>query len=357
MSSLYLDRKGIELSLDGEALTLYEDGSRTATVPLAPITRVFMRGDIKLNASVLGKLGSRGIGVVILSGRKSEPTLLLTKGHNFAQRRYAQYKTMQDMDYRLIISKLIVQAKLSGQKNLLDELTERRHDARYELTTRSRIIGDILRRLEQSASLPILRGQEGAAAAAYFAGLQAVLPARIGFAGRNRRPPLDPFNAVLSLSYTLLHSEGVLALHSAGLDPMLGFYHELNFGRDSLACDIIEPLRPNIDRFALRLFNTEILTVADFSTTTDGCFMGKAGRVRFYKAYEAETENLRKEMQDSVDTLVDILADIPSKPNHSVNTNQKIIISTEAIHTDNDINDISAFDNPNSDNNSDDYED
>jgi CRISP-associated protein Cas1 len=289
MSSLYLDRKGIEIVLDGEALALYDNGARTATVPLAPVTRVFMRGDIKLSAAVLGKLGERGIGVVILSGRKAEPTLLLTKGHNFAQRRYAQYSKAQDMGYRLTISKLIVQAKLAAQQALLDELKLRRHDARYELTTRSRIIGDILQRLDHTASVASLRGQEGAAAAAYFAGLQAVLPPKIGFAGRNRRPPLDPFNAVLSLSYTLLHSEGVLALHSAGLDPMLGFYHELDFGRDSLACDIIEPLRPSIDRFALRLFNTEVLKPADFSTTAEGCFMGKAARVRFDPVPKART--------------------------------------------------------------------
>jgi CRISP-associated protein Cas1 len=306
---LYLDRKGVELSLDGEALTLYDDGVRTATVPLAPITRVFMRGDIKLNASVLGKLGSRGIGVVILSGKKSEPTLLLNKGHNFAKRRYAQYGKTQDLAYRLMVSKLIMQAKLTAQKALLDELLERRYEAKYELTTRSKTIGGIIESLDACTNLASLRGYEGAAAAAYFAGLQAVLPSKIGFVGRNRRPPLDPFNAVLSLSYTLLHSEGVLALHSAGLDPMLGFYHELNFGRDSLACDVIEPLRPMIDRFALRLFNTEILKIADFSHTTEGCFMGKAGRVRFYKAYEAEAENLRKVMQDTVDALVDVLGE------------------------------------------------
>lgn len=314
MSSLYLDRKGIELTLDGEALALYENNARTATVPLAPITRVFMRGDIKLNASVLGKLGDKGIGVVILSGKKAEPTLLLTKGHNFAQRRYAQYAKARSMDWRISVSQLIVQAKIFAQKELLEEIKMRRHDARYEISTRLRTLDNILPKIEHTTSIASLRGLEGAAAAAYFAALQSVLPSKIGFVGRNRRPPLDPFNAVLSLAYTLLQSEGVLALHSAGLDPMLGFYHELDFGRDSLACDIIEPLRPSIDRFALRLFNTEILKPSDFSTTADGCFMGKAARVKFYQQYEAETENLRKTMQDAVDALVYILKDPSDMP-------------------------------------------
>ena len=283
-----------------------------------------MRGDIKLNASVLGKLGDKGIGVVILSGKKAEPTLLLTKGHNFAQRRCAQYATVQDPAYRLTISKLIVQSKLEAQKALLEEVKARRHDARYELTTRLRTIAETLSKLDAATNVASLRGLEGAAAAAYFAGLQAVLPSRIGFVGRNRRPPLDPFNAVLSLSYTLLHSEGVLALHSAGLDPMLGFLHELDFGRDSLACDVIEPLRPSIDRFALRLFNTEVLRLSDFSTTAEGCFMNKAGRIKFYQQYEAETETLRKAMQDTVDALVHILKE-PTQANRAAKLTQPTI--------------------------------
>ena len=77
MTSLYVDRRGVELKADGEALVFYENGVRVGTVPLVPLSRVFLRGDVTLSSSLLGKLGARDIGVVVLSGRKAEPTLLL----------------------------------------------------------------------------------------------------------------------------------------------------------------------------------------------------------------------------------------------------------------------------------------
>ncbi|WP_295451644.1 CRISPR-associated endonuclease Cas1, partial [uncultured Thiodictyon sp.] len=76
MTSLYVDRRGVTLKADGEALVFYENDERRGTVPLAPLSRVFLRGDVTLSASLLGKLGERGIGVVVLSGRKGEPTML-----------------------------------------------------------------------------------------------------------------------------------------------------------------------------------------------------------------------------------------------------------------------------------------
>jgi CRISPR-associated protein Cas1 len=91
MSSLYVDHKNVELKADGEALVFSENGMRIGTVPLQPLSRVFLRGDIKLNSGLLGKLGEHGIGVIVLSGRKSVPSLLLGRPHNDAARRIAQY--------------------------------------------------------------------------------------------------------------------------------------------------------------------------------------------------------------------------------------------------------------------------
>ena len=89
MTSLYVDRRGVTLKADGEALVFYENGERIGTVPLAPLSRVFMRGDVTLSSALLGKLGERGIGVVVLSGRKAVPTILLGRPHNDAARRVA----------------------------------------------------------------------------------------------------------------------------------------------------------------------------------------------------------------------------------------------------------------------------
>ena len=88
--------------------------------------------------------------------------------------------------------------------------------------------------------------------------------------------------AVLSLGYTLLHTEAVLALYGAGLDPYISFFHALDFGRESLACDVVEPLRVAVDQLVFRLFRSGDLRPEDFSQADGACLLGKAGRCRFY---------------------------------------------------------------------------
>jgi CRISPR-associated protein Cas1 len=301
MSSLYIDRRGVELEADGEALVFRENGERIGTVPMAPLSRVFLRGDVRLQSSLLGKLGARGIGVIILSGRKAEPTMLMACPHNDAARRIAQYRLSQDPVYCLDFSNKLVHDKLAAQHAFLSVRRDHDLEHRYELTLALRKLDGIMS--QEKDSIASLRGLEGAGAAAYFEGLAAIAPPRLNFHQRNRRPPRDPLNALLSLGYTLLHSEVVLALYGAGLDPYIGFYHQLDFGRESLACDMVEPLRVEVDGFALELFRADILRVEDFSTTESGCLLGKNGRAKFYGNWEKLAEKLRKQISRRVDEL------------------------------------------------------
>lgn len=304
MTSLYVDRRGVELKLDAEALVFYENGERIGTVPLAPLSRLFLRGEVTLTSSLLGKLGQAGIGVVILSGRKATPSLLLARPHNDAARRIAHYRASLDSDFCLAFSRDLVADKIARQAAMLEGCKENHLLARYELTRATRQLGGMLRQTQEMAGIAQLRGLEGAAANTYFAGLAAIIPESLHFSGRNRRPPRDPINAVLSLTYTLLHAEAVLALYGSGLDPYIGFYHQLDFGRESLASDLIEPLRPQADGWVLRLFNQKALRPEDFSTTAEGCLLGKAGRERYYREYEAYAESPRKNLEDAVRELI-----------------------------------------------------
>jgi len=303
MSSLYIDRRGVELEADGEALVFRENGERIGTVPLAPLSRIFLRGDVRLQSSLLGKLGERGIGVIILSGRKAEPTLLMARPHNDAMRRISQYRLSQDTDFCLNFARNLVQRKLASQHDFLAARREHELEHRYELTLALRKLDGIMAHIGEKSTLAALLGVEGAGAAAYFEGFAAIAPPRLKFSQRNRRPPRDPLNALLSLGYTLLQAEAVLALYGAGLDPYIGFYHQLDFGRESLACDVVEPLRVAVDAFALELFRQDILRIEDFSTTESGCLLGKAGRAKFYGAWETLAEKLRKQLNSQVDEL------------------------------------------------------
>lgn len=309
MTSLYVDRRGVVLKADGEALVFYENGERIGTVPLAPLSRVFLRGDVTLSSSLLGKFGERGIGVVVLSGRKAVPTMLLGRPHNDAARRVAQYRMSLNEDSCLCFSRSIVESKLRSQAAFLEERRACEAQSRYLLTVVLRRLESAIASVEAQTSIGSLRGLEGAGAAAYFEGFGDLLPERLKFDQRNRRPPKDPVNAVLSLGYTLLHAEAVLALYGAGLDPFVGFYHVLDFGRESLACDVVEPLRVEIDRHTLMLFRTEKLRPEDFTHVEGSCLLGKAGRTRFYAEWENLAERLRKKLDENIADIALAISD------------------------------------------------
>jgi CRISP-associated protein Cas1 len=184
--------------------------------------------------------------------------------------------------------------------------------SRYLLTVALRRVESAIACVDAQPSIAALRGLEGAAAAAYFGGFADLLPPALKFAGRNRQPPRDPVNVVLSLGYTLLQAEAVLALYGAGLDPFVGFYHALDFGRESLACDVVEPLRVEVDRHALALFRGETLRAEDFTQAEGACLLGKAGRARFYAAWEPVAERLRKALAESVEDVAEAIGAMPA---------------------------------------------
>ena len=116
MSSLYIDRKGTEIKLSGEALVCYENGERVGTIPLAPIERIYLKSDVTVQASLLAKLGEKGIGIIFLSGRKNTPTLFLAQPHNDATRRLNQYELAKNEPFCLAFAKKLMQLKLVTQK-------------------------------------------------------------------------------------------------------------------------------------------------------------------------------------------------------------------------------------------------
>lgn len=318
MSTLFVDRRDIHLEHDDGALVVRDRGERIATVPLAPITRVFLRGSVTLQASVLGHLGERGIGVVVLSGRKAQPTLFFGRPHNDARLRVQQTRCSLNEAFCLDYARHLVHHKIERQHQWFGPLRSRYPQARYPLTHAIRQLQEQQTLLPHARSLESLRGHEGAAASTYFAGLRAVVPASLGFNDRNRRPPRDPFNALLSLTYTLAHAETALALHAAGLDPCVGFYHQISYARESLACDVMEAVRPLADRICLELVARQTLTTDHFSHSDAGCLLGKAGRARYYGAYEEHAPALRQALQQEVKALARRIA--PELPEPSTYT-------------------------------------
>lgn len=299
MSSLYLDRKNLSIKLDGQTLALYEQGEKKGTVPLNLLERIVLRGNVQLESRVLGALTERHIGLIVLSGRNTEATAMLAAhSHGETSRRLGQYQASLNDDMRKPLARWLVLVKVRGQQRMLSNALAARADLRYPLTSAIETINKIiviLRAEVVTFSLAHLRGYEGAAAAAYFGAYTHLFAESLQFSGRKKRPPPDPVNVCLSLGYTLLHYDAVRACHIVGLDAMLGFFHDVSFGRESLACDLMEPLRPLMDRWVWQLFKDRQLRPEHFSSDVGGrCQMNKAGRQIFYGFYESQAGPVRR---------------------------------------------------------------
>lgn len=317
MSTLYLDRRETSLKREGRAVVVYQGGNRHASVPMGLLDRVVMRGSVALDTGLLGALAEAGIAVTLLSGRQGRgQAMLLGRGHGDARRRIAQYRAYDDAQWRARWSRRLVHHKLVSQLRLLRHALTRRPDLRLALTRGTDALGRILLDVrDPRADLDRLRGLEGAAAAAYFAAFTQMFAPTLEFTGRNRRPPRDPVNACLSLGYTLLHHEAVQASHGAGLDPLIGFFHELAYGRESLASDLIEPLRARLDEWVWGLFRERVLRAEHFSTDAGACLLDKGGRAAFYREYETFAPPLRRLLRRVLARVVKaLLGDLESPP-------------------------------------------
>ena len=301
MGLLLLDRSQLDVRVEGETLALYEAGQRRGTVPVKLIDRCVIHGaQTRLDSGVLMKLAEAGATTVLMSPRSPRRVaIVLGAQHNDAAVRLAQAARVMDDAGCYQWALALVRAKLTRQRRTLQHLQAERPDARKPLFDALQTLDIILNKLNTSSasgaadrlpspSLDSLRGFEGAAARAYFAGLAGVFAPSLNFSGRNRRPPRDPVNVCLSLSYTMLHMQAVQSCITAGLDPLLGFYHRPAFGRESLASDIIEPLRPAVDLWVWEMLRSRDLREDHFTLDRGACLMGKAGRAIFYAAWERQ---------------------------------------------------------------------
>lgn len=316
MGTLLLDRAQLDIKTEGEALALYENGARRGTVPIKLIERCVIHGaQTRLDTGVLLKLAEAGVTTVIFSPRQQRRVaIVLGPQHNDAAVRLAQSARVMDERFCRQWALDVVRAKLARQSRTLRLLQTLRPDARkplYDalqtLNTISHTLDSVNKEGAATPNLQSLRGHEGAAARAYFAGLAGVMPPALAFSGRNRRPPRDPVNACLSLGYTLLHAQAVQASTTAGLDPLLGFYHRPAFGRESLASDLIEPLRPALDLWVWELLSSRTLREEHFSHDKGACLLGKAGRQLFYADWEKHSKPWRRWLQGQCRKLASVL--------------------------------------------------
>ena len=262
MAVLYIDRRGTSLRLDGGALQLRTAQGESRSLPFGLLDRVVIQAETSLTSPVLLTLGERGIPVTLIDSRRPERSVALCGGgHGDARRRIAQYSRSRDEAWRREFAARTVAAKLREQRRLLVEAAAERGELAGDLHAAARAIAELEDKVRRGppADRASLLGWEGAASASYFRAFSRLFAPALEFHGRNRRPPRDPVNVCLSLAYTLLHGQAVSAIAGAGLDPFIGFYHEIDYGRASLASDLVEVFRPQADRWVWRTFRARLL--------------------------------------------------------------------------------------------------
>lgn len=299
MDQLFIDRKGASMEVEGGRLLVRIADERPLSLPLRQLKTVVVSASVQVHSSLLLAFDREGIMLVVVNPRQSGQWVI-TNGHRHGhvQRRVAQYALLQQSDWQLESARAIVLMKIRNHYRALLRYRRQRPDLRYGLTSAIKALRERYVSARGVTSLEQLRGVEGAAAAAYFPALATLFAPQWNFSRRARRPPPDPVNALLSLGYSLLHAEAVRALVGVGLDPALGCLHELSYQRESLACDLVELLRADLDAWVVDLLRHETLRAGHFSYPQPlSCLLNKEGRMIFYPLYQQQAQHWRQSLR------------------------------------------------------------
>lgn len=288
MTVLYVTEQRSIVRKTSDRLIVEKDDKVIMEIPCLKLDVVMIYGNVQVTTQALVEMLDHGIELAILStSGQLRGQLTPPKAKNVVLR-MRQYEASHSDRTCLNFAREVVTAKIESSAAVLRRFRMNHPKAislpeikELELTAQS---------ARTAASLDSLRGVEGTAAARYFRCLEGMVPPVFGFTGRNRRPPRDPMNALLSFGYVLVGNELQALLDAMGFDPYLGFFHQVDYGRPSLALDLLEEFRaPLVDRFSARLLNLGILKEIDFTTTPErGTVLGRDALKRYFVEYEKE---------------------------------------------------------------------
>lgn len=291
---LYIQGQGYSLGLSGDLLEVREKGKKLDEVRMLELSQVSLFGNVQLSAQALRELTAREIIITHLSYAGWIHAITTPMMHKNIMLRQRQYEVASDPVRCLTLAKAFVQGKVKNARTLL----RRNGKDISELVLRS--LAMTRRDIALADGLPTLLGVEGNAARLYFSSFTNMLKSERGsdlsvfdFQGRNRRPPKDPLNALLSFVYALLTKDLIATLVGIGLDPFLGFYHQPRYGRPALALDMIEEFRPLVgDSVVIGLINNGTIGAEDFLARAGACMLTDTGRKRVIEAYERRMDML-----------------------------------------------------------------
>ncbi|MCL2503687.1 MAG: type I-C CRISPR-associated endonuclease Cas1c [Coriobacteriia bacterium] len=293
LNTLYVNRPDCYLALEGETVVVQADNSVLIRVPFINLEGIVVFGYRGVSPALMGACAERGVGLTFLAGSGRFLARVVGEPRGNVVLRKQQYRISDDEHKSCEYAKSFVFGKIYNSKWVLQRVC-RDHPLRVnveEIKAASRRIDSGIADLFGCENLGVLRGVEGNAAAVYFQQFgQLILRNEefFQFKSRQKRPAVDPVNALLSFAYAMLGRDCQVALEGAGLDSYVGFLHRDRPGRHSLALDLMEELRsPVADRFVLSLINRAEMTSADFDRAEGGAVrLTENGRKRFLNSWQ-----------------------------------------------------------------------
>lgn len=284
MAVLYVTEMGALVRREGERLVVWKGKKKLQTMSTFDIEQVVLFGNVSVTPAAMNAALKQGIDLVLLSSTgRYRGRLIGPVGRNVVLRQI-QYRRYDDEAFRLQTARGFVAGKIRNMRTFMMRLARRR---RRDVSVIAQKMRSALRQVERVDTIDVLRGIEGSATASYFSALGQFLPEHFPFPKRTRRPPKDPVNAMLSFAYTLLASDMESVIFRVGLDPYVGCLHVVDYGRPSLALDVMEEFRPVIvDTLVLDLFNHGQMKSEDFESRDGGVFLCGEGRTRLIRAYQ-----------------------------------------------------------------------
>ena len=288
LNTLFITRQETYLHKERETIVVKEGKEKLAQFPIHNIGHIFCFGQVSVSPFLMGFCAEKDVGLTFYTeyGRFLCRVVGQPVGNVLLRREQFRWA---DRDEKAVdVARLIVSAKIANSRAvLMREIRNHGKDEAMEMVIKQ--LAGSVRRSKAADSVDQARGVEGEAAANYFSIFNKLIREEdFTFNGRIRRPPTDPVNAMLSLSYSLITQECASALAGVGLDPYVGFLHKDRPGRKSLALDLLEEFRAYwADRFVLTLINRRQFKVNDFVTEASGAVrLSDNARKEFLTAYQ-----------------------------------------------------------------------
>ena len=277
----------------GDQLSITAKDQRRQTVRLLDVSQLNLFGNVQVSTQAIRELAARGIPICYFSFGGLFQAITLGMTHKNIELRIRQHETARDASAALRFARAFILGKVQNCRTLL------RRNSAAPPRTALRDLKDVRKRIVQADGAPMLLGLEGNAARVYFQNFASMLKAdneatpAFDFTHRNRRPPRDPVNALLSFAYSMLTKELTATVLRVGFDPFLGLYHRPKYGRPALALDLAEEFRPLIcDSVVLQVLNTREIQANDFVQRGPACNLTPAGRKTFINAFERRLDSL-----------------------------------------------------------------